>query len=123
VKGAVAILVCDGKPDSSGEVFRKDGVQLPDTEVPVVLEFQNDLAAHIGKAKLYWRENVLFADLDLLDTRMKENASKILYPAVDGVVHERRGDVLYKTEVKRVGLSIGCNADSRIGTLHSQGVR
>jgi hypothetical protein len=123
VKGSVAILVCDGTPDSDGEVVRKDGVEVPDGEVPVTLEFGTDLGSVVGKAKLHWREDVLFADLELLATRMSENGLKVLYPRFAGILVERRDHVLYKCILRHVSLSVGHNADLRIGTLFNQGVR
>lgn len=123
MKGSVAVLVCDGVLDSSGETVRKDGVEVPDGNVPVALEFGRSFADLVGSAKLRWVGNVLFADLELLDTRMKENAAKILYPCFDGACFEKKGSVIHKSAVRAVGLSVGKNADERIGTLWNQGVR
>jgi len=123
VKGSVAIIVCDGVPNSSGDIFRKDGVEVPDSEVPVVLEFGWDLDSIVGKAKLHWREDVLFADLELLPARMKENGPKVLYPCFDGLLVDKRGNVIYKSLLRKVSLSVDQNSDKRIGTLWNQGVR
>lgn len=123
MRGSVAVLVCDGVPDSTGDIFRKDGVEVPEGAVPVTLEFGRTFGDLLGTAKLHWRENVLFADLELLDPRMKENGAKVLYPCFDGVCIERKGSLVYKSIVRGVGLSVGKNADERIGTLFNQGVR
>jgi hypothetical protein len=97
---------------------------VPDYEVPVVLEGNlNDLTCYLGKAKLHWREDVLFADLELLATPLKENGLKILYPSVLGFIDERRSSVIYKSVIRGINLTVGHNADERIGTLFNQGVR
>ena len=124
MKGTVAVLIADGTPDSDGEVIRKDGIEVPDTEVMVTLEFNHtDFSSLVGKAKLYWKGPVLFADMELVDSRMKENGTKVLYPAFDGVCIERKGHVVFKSAIRGVGLCIGRNSDLRIGTLYDQGVR
>jgi hypothetical protein len=119
----VAVLVCDGVPDCEGEVFRKDGVEVPEHDVPVTLEFGTGIESIVGKAKLRWVDNILFADVELLPARMKENGPKVLYPAIAGLCIEKRDKLIYKSAIRGIGLSVGKNADGRIGTLHAQGVR
>jgi hypothetical protein len=126
VRGTVAVLVCDGVPDSSGDVFRKEGVEVPDGEVEVSMYMDpspQPLTLPLGRAKLHWREDVLFADLELLPAPLKENGLRILYPSIEGVIVARKEHLIDKCSIRRINLHVGRNSDHRIGTLFDQGVR
>lgn len=124
MNGTVQVLICDGTPDSSGNIFRAEGISLPSEEVPVILEFQEgNLPAYVGRAKLRMNAGVVYADVSLL-TRMGENSAlQTLYPIPVFSVTERHGQVIHNTGVRYVGLSISRHADHRINTVGQQGVR
>jgi hypothetical protein len=122
MKCRLAVLVADGQPDSVGECFLGEGVTLPETDVPVYLEFQRTLGGLIGRAKLSKEGHVVFAEMDLVDMKLPPHAPRILYPAVGGKVFEREEKVIKKCKVTDIGLSITPNADRRIQTMVLQGV-
>jgi hypothetical protein len=118
VKGSVAILICDGQPDSQGCSYKPEGVTLPKGEVPVTLEFdRTSFAAYVGKAKLRMDGGIIYADLNLLDVRLPEPAPQVLYPAAGGASSTA------KFIITDVGLSVHRNVDHRIGTLAQQGIK
>ncbi len=124
MKGTVQVLICDGTPDSQGNIYRAEGLELLSGEVPVILEFrEGDLASYVGKAKLRLDASVLYADLLLLDVKLPDPALAVLYPAPAMMVTEKKGQVVTKAVIRYMGLSIGAHADPRIDTLHKQGVK
>lgn len=114
----IKILNLDAVPDSSGEVFDPAGVSIGDGIVPVRFEFKDDLESVMGQAQLSREADGIYATLELLPRCLE--ASKLLYPAVGGVVQERKDKVLLKTEIRMVGLSTSKNADSRIPSVGDQ---
>jgi len=123
MKLRVLLLICDSKPDSGGNIHPPGSATLPKDPVPVTLEFRRDLMSMVGRATLAQTPDggMVYADLELLDTRISPEMMKILYPAAGGrsleVVDEK---VFKKIELTDVGLSITKNSDERILTLAGQ---
>lgn len=124
MNGKVVILIVDGVPDSAGDTFRLEGIQLPEKEVPVILEFRrSDFSAYVGTAKLSISNGMVIADMKLLPRLAENSALHKLYPSIGGQVIERKDRVIHTCAISEVGVSITQNSDHRIQTLGEQGVK
>ena len=122
MKGRIKLLIADGQPGEKSPGIKAEGIEIPDHEVPIFLETDEDLSGLVGKAKLSLEKNVLYATVDILDTRIPKETPP-LYPCAVLVVTERGGNVVTRCVVKHIALSISKNVDSRIKPLTEQGTK
>lgn len=124
MKGTVKVLICDGTPNANGATFRAEGIELPEGEVPAILEFrEGDLPSYVGRAKLRMETGVLLADLVLLPRMADNSALYTLYPIPTFTVYERKDNIIHTARLGYLALSITQHSDHRILTLGHQGFK
>lgn len=111
----VKVLCLDGVPDTEGDVFERAGLSF-DKEVYVFSNPGNKLSAALGTASLHLEEDGLYGDIETFDniTFPFDNITFPLYPSVTGTVLERQENLLTKTKITSLGLTILKNSDPRI---------
>ncbi len=126
----LAVLGVDGQKNSAGISFVANGVTFKTDErgvVPVWLEaremYQRDIYHLLGSAKLSVHDGVLWADCELLDIRLPGSLMNILYPHACGEVVRNIGPVVHEMVIDGINISSDTPLDTRVGTLHSQGVK
>jgi len=117
------VLNLDGVPDRYGDSFPPDcDVEIPEGEVPVRLDFEGD---PIGMSKLERDGDSIKARVTFFeDDRLKGSDLGVLVPAMGGRLgsSQMEGGVRKVTSFsfRELGLSIGPNADRRIGSIKEQ---
>src|SRR6266851_6079889 len=107
----VLVLILDGVPDSQGEVFDKAGLEFRNY-VWVTDEFKQGIRNLLGTAFLYLgKDGNLYADITI---ERDSYGPVTVFPGVGGVVKERVGNVIKRTEIFETGLHARPNADLRI---------
>jgi len=120
MKYRVKVLNYDGVPDSSGEIFRPQGLQLPYQSLPI---YQGPPMVEnlIGYADPESKSDGLYADLEFIDLWQRYLYDLLLHtPYVIGLVHDHRGPEILKYSVNAIGLSTGPNVDRRVLSIRDQ---
>lgn len=107
----IKVLNLDNIPDSQGEIFDSNGLEVP-KEVPLYLNFNYDKP--IGHAILEKREDGVYAQINT------STFIKGLYPAIGGKLSERDGNTLLKVKITMLGVCNSPNSDKRILPLETE---
>jgi hypothetical protein len=120
------VLICDKRPDSSGQILDLAGLEpLPTEPVRVSYNFSKDPKDFVGLAKLSLDGNKVMAEITLANPNDCRNSIPV-YPAVEGQILGKKPVSLEKadsgavfqllTKFKVTALSVGCdrNCDARI---------
>lgn len=118
---SVTVAICDGTPDSSGDIFDRESFKPFDERVRVTRNF--DQSQVIGSARLRWEGDRIMADLDLDDGVLLTGLTPAIGGQVDDREKEESGDRLRGVTVTGVALSDSANSDGRIGTLDGSAPR
>lgn len=121
MKFTAPFLIADGEVDDTFEKFVSTGVTCPD-ELPVTLDFQEDLHHRLGTVKVRRKGDTFIGDFDLNDDMVALHEPELIqyyYPAISGWAKETNrldGGVKEITHciVHSVSLSHTRNCDSRI---------
>lgn len=113
-KQKVKVVIEKGNYDSNGNVIMLDGLIIPNTDIPVTKEFQDNEV--LANANVFKENGVLMAEFEIEDKYL--NA----YPAVGVKLLEHHIDengikVIDKCELFSVGISATQNADNSIPKL------
>lgn len=118
----IPVLLTAGVPDSSGEFFtEKTKITFRD-EIPVTMEFDRGRLP-MGFAKLRRNKKSIKANIRFIETDDSSLLIKFLsdglklYPAVGGLVVERKKSHITKAEITSVAV-VAKNTDPNIPPLH-----
>lgn len=115
--GEALVLICDGTPDTAGDVIAIDGVELPDRPVTVTRNF--DPSQPVGFAKLRKEGDKIFADFSIMDAQSVDGWTPAIGGATDlplpPATHGYR--IIEKIRLTSIGLSEKGNTDPRIQPL------
>lgn len=118
----IPVMVMDGKPDKSGDIITSDNVKLDNRSVCVVINGDTGLSGAVGTAFLTKRDNVLYANISLLDDKIELDLDT-LTPSVSGKVNRSTSDIgnnhRFVTDftVDAISLNIVGNIDDRVKKL------
>lgn len=115
----VTILNLDGVPDSVGDTFDGEGLEIPE-ELPVTLGVRSNMEHVVGKAKITKETNRVVADIQVVESLPGAEGVKRFTPAVGGFITERSGDRIVKARIDTLMLVMERNADFRIKPIWEQ---
>jgi len=109
------ILNLDGQLDSAGDSFPPNTqIELPET---VHCYYEFDKKKPLGIGKIIKEDNLLKYEIDTPDNLLTRDLAKLLTPAIGGQIIEREGNIIRRSRITEIGLSISSNADKRIKKL------
>lgn len=116
-RGVLAIL--DKVKDSFGESFATNCEVKIAKAIFVELEFNGRA---IGTAKVFKRKKKVYYHIAVDTQEVPKPYAQVLVPVIGGVVHARKGNVLTKILINKIGLTTA-PSDKRLKPLLIKGVR